>query len=158
MAYKGRAPKPDDERMRTNAPVFQRVPVEWDGIVRGPELPSHYPWCAYTKRWWNDFRKSPQSMVCIDSDWYFLVDTALLFDKMWANAERLSSGELKGLTTEFRVRMSAYGTTWDDRLKQRMEIRTPQSEADREAEIETKANDMIDYLEIFNETVARKKE
>lgn len=158
MAYNGVPPKPDGERVRRNAPVFQRVPLEWDGLVRGPKLPIEYSWCRLTQEWWEKFRRSPQSMVCVESDWLFLIDTALLYDRMWRDPLNIPVPHLSQLSGEFRRRMSAYGTTFDDRLKQRIEIITPQSEAAEKAEISQAAHKGIDYLSMMNAEVARLQE
>lgn len=158
VAYKGVRPKPDDERMRKNAPRFETVPVEWDGIVRGPDLPKRYSWCLATQQWWEEFRRSPQSMVCADSDWQFLLDTALLHDKMWSDPANLPITHLTSISAEFRRRMSSYGDTWDNRQKLRMQITSPQSEADRDAEIKAAAEQAIDYAQILAQEAAKHKD
>lgn len=155
MSYKGKAPKPDEERVRRNAAVFQRVPVEWDGHVRGPNLPGQYSWSAMTLEWWEEFRRSPQSMVCVDSDWRFLLDTALLVDRYWRDPLNTPIPHLTTLAAEIRRRLGAYGATFDDRLKQRMEIRSPQSAAAEKAEVQQAASRGINYLEMMNAEVAK---
>lgn len=155
MAYRGRAPKPDDERVRRNAPAFQRIPVEWDGLVRGPGLPKNYSWCKATIQWWEEFRRSPQSMVCIDTDWQFLLDTALIHDRIWRDPNSLPAPHLTNLMSEFRRRMGAYGYTFDDRLKQRIDVRSPAVEAAEKAEIQHEAKKAVDYMEMLTQEAAK---
>jgi plasmid maintenance system antidote protein VapI len=49
-----------------------------------------------------------------DSDWDFLLDTALLHSEMW-------NGETK-LAAEIRLRVSAFGSTPEARLRLRLKI------------------------------------
>ncbi len=156
-SYKGVAPKSDEDRVRRNKPIYDKVPLRWDGITRGPTLPKAYPWCTMTKRWWNKFRKSPQAMVCHESDWLFLIDTALVYDKIWTNAERLSAAELKGLANELRIRMSTYGDTWDNRLKQRIVLESPDTDAAKEAEVQQDAAQVVNYAAMLAEEFSKNK-
>lgn len=158
MAYKGQRPKADDERVRRNKPVYDKMPLEWDGVVRGPALPNSYPWCDQAKKWWKAFRRSPQAMVCIDSDWFFLLDTALIYDKIWRDAEKISAAELRGLANEFRIRTSAYATTYDDRLKMRIEIRSDAHRAGIEDQVKKDAASAVDYLSMMNKEAAKRIE
>lgn len=157
MSYNGQRPKPDDQRIRRNKPVYDKMPLQWDGITRGPTLPTSYKWSPQTKKWWKALRNSPQAAVCIESDWWFLIDTALLYDKMWKNAETISAAELKSLSSEFRIRMSAYATTWDDRLKMRVEIKSPAHEAAAEHQAAVDATEAINYLEQVNKMAAKQR-
>lgn len=152
---KGFAPKPDDERTRRNAPIFSRLPVQWDGVVRGPVLPKHREWSKWTKEWYEDFRRTPQSMICTETDWHFIADTALLYELMWT--PKTPAAQVVTLSGEFRRRMSSYGYTFEDRLKMRMEIRSPQKDMADEAQIDAAASEMVNYAEMLNAKVANKK-
>lgn len=154
----GRPRKTEDERTRRNKPLYNEVPLQWDGLTRGPALPRSYDWCAQTKKWWNSFRRSPQAMVCHDSDWLFLLDTALIHDKIWRNAKQISAAELKGLANELRIRMANYGDTWENRVKQHIKIVSPETQAAKEAEIQQEAAQAVDYLSAVNAEVARLRE
>lgn len=159
----GQRPKPEDERVRYNpkTPTYDRTPVEWDGLVRGPSLPrlpKGRSWSDMSKKLWKKFRRSPQSMVCIDTDWAFLIDTMLLYDRIWSDPDDIPSPHLVGLLAEVRRRFSYYGWTWDDRVKQRMDIKSPQAEAAQEAAIEQEASKVIDYMSMLNQKAAEKQE
>jgi hypothetical protein len=165
----GLPPKPDDERNRRNPPIYKTVPVQWDGIVRGPELPKDVGvnWCPRTREWWEKWRCSPQGMVMHATDWEHMLETALLHNELWSPKIVLDSNgnlvqvsktaaEMKGLATEIRSRVAAFGCTYEDRLKLRIEIRTPQSEADRQAEIASAAEEAINYAEMLAKEAANK--
>lgn len=152
MALRGVAPKPEEERTRRNAPIFSRLPVEWDGVVRGPVLPKYRTWSAWTKDWYEAFRRTPQSMVCTTTDWMYIVDTALLYELMWT--PKTPNTQVATLAAEFRRRMSNYGYTFEDRLKLRMDVKSPQSEASKEAEIKSAATEIVDSMEIMNKYIA----
>lgn len=156
MAFRGRAPKDPEERLRKNTPAFATVYVEWDGKARGPDLPEDYPWCLRARQEWEEFRRSPQSMLCIASDWSYLTDTWLLYDKMWRDPENISAPQLVTLTSEYRRRMGAYGWTFEDRQKQRIQVHSPYEDNQKEAQIVAEANHHIDYLSAVNEEVARR--
>lgn len=154
MAYSGQRPKDDSQRVRRNKPVYDKIPLAWDGIVRGPALPKNHTWCARTKEWWKAFRRSPQAMVCVESDWFFLQDTALIYDHMWRDPGNIPDDKLKSLMAEFRIRMSSYATTYDDRLKMRVVIKSDAHELAEEAQLEADAEDGINYLERMNKAIA----
>lgn len=158
MTFKGVAPKDDDDRVRRNLPTFAKVPMEWDGQVRGPKLPTRYPWCLATLQWWEEFRRSPQSMVCVESDWSYLVDTALIYDRLWSNPQSLSVAELGKLANELRIRMGNYGDTWTNRKKDRIEIQSPQSRQAEADQIKADAQKAVDYMEILTKEAAKRKE
>lgn len=155
MSYKGAAPKDDGERVRRNKPAFDDVPIEFDGERRGPELTAGYNWCNTTRTWWENFRRSPNAMMCVDSDWEYLLDTALLHHRMWVDPDSLPVPHLTALAAEFRRRMSNYGYTVDDRLKQRIKFDTPQSRQQEAARIAQEAKEAVDYMEILNQNAAK---
>jgi len=157
----GKPRKPDGERLRRNKPIYPDVPLEWDGEVRGTPLPKKvagqpYDWCDQTKEWWFALRRSEVAMVCLPSDWFFLLDTALIYDKMWRNAGQISAAELRGLANEFRIRMAEYGDTWQNRLKLRIKIKSADTEAGKEAQIGAAVDDAVDYLAMVNAQVAKR--
>ena len=148
----GQRPKPDDERQRRNIPAYDRVQVEWDGIIRGPTLPKlggKRKWSSMSKKLWWEFRRSPQSMVCIESDWFFLLDTMLLYDRMWTDPDSIPSPHLASISAEVRRRFSYYGWTWDDRVKQKIDIVSPQADAAQEAAVEAEARSAVNYAEML---------
>lgn len=106
--------------------------VEDDGELRGPPLPEGVlpdgeDWHPRTRQWWDTWRRSPQAQTFIDTDWDFLLDTALLHAIMW------SRGKWE-FASEVRLRAAKYGATPEDRMRLKLKIETP---ADRQAPSET---------------------
>ncbi len=88
--------------------------VKADGVLRGKPLPNDIAWHPRTKAWWQSWRTSPLAQTFTDGDWDFLLDTALLHSEMW-------NGETK-LAAEIRLRVSAFGSTPEARLRLRLKI------------------------------------
>ena len=120
MAGRGRAPgmgaKPDDERRRRNAPEKMTV-VTADGEQHGPELPDTHEWPQATLDWWKTWRTCAQASTFTDTDWSFLLDTAVLHAEFWLG-NRALAGEL-------RLRAAKFGATPEDRARLRIEIGDP---------------------------------
>ena len=121
MAGRGPAPKPDGERRRRNKPPVPAVVVSGDGEVRGPDLPGSYDWPAPTREWWETWRSSPQAQTFSDTDWGFLLDTALLHAELWAGNAAVAS--------ELRLRVAKFGATPEDRMRLRLSIEQPEADA-----------------------------
>jgi hypothetical protein len=114
MAGRGPVPKaqltrPTDEKRR--AASITTVTV--DGLERGPELPSG-DWPERTIAWWQTWRTSPMAQTFSDTDWDFLVDTALLHAEMW-------SGNLS-VAAELRIRQAKFGATPEDRMRLKIAV------------------------------------
>jgi hypothetical protein len=112
----GRGPAPKKERTRPNDTArreaeFTTLPA--DDQLRGPELPDG-DWHPRTLDWWTTWRRSPMAATFIDSDWSFLLDTAMLHSEMW-------QGETKH-AAEIRLRVGKLAGTPEDRLRLRMEV------------------------------------
>ena len=146
-------PKPDGERQRRNK-RSDEMNLEWDGVVRGPTLPTGYPWCKATKKWWNKFRRSPQAMICAPSDWQFMIDTALIYDRIWRDPENIPATQLATLMSELRRRTAVYGFTSDDRMHRRMNLKTDQSEQAKEATVKADAEEVVDYFTKLTQEVS----
>lgn len=116
MAGRGPAPKDPATRRRRNA-VPPSTVVASDGALRGPDLPEDRDWPAQTKRWWSTWRNSPQSQTFTQSDWDFLLDTALLHADLWAGDRRVAS--------ELRLRVAKFGATPEDRARLRLQVEEP---------------------------------
>lgn len=114
----GAPPKPAGQRRRRNADPFPQRRVEVDGEVRGPELPDEVEWHPRTVAWWGTWRRSPQAQQFTDTDWDFLLDTALMHHTMW-------SKEKWEFAAELRLRAAKLGATVEDRLRLRLTIETP---------------------------------
>lgn len=78
-----------------------------------PELPEDVDWHPRTRAWWAVWAASPQADTFTESDWSFLLDTALMHHAMWADGKHL-------LAAEIRLRVSKYGATPEDRARLRM--------------------------------------
>jgi hypothetical protein len=115
VANRGPAPKPELTRERDNARrEAATTKVTDDGVLRGKPLPKETAWHPRTVAWWATWRKSPLAQTFTESDWDFLLDTALLHTEMW-------NGETK-LAAEIRLRVSAFGSTPEARLRLKLKI------------------------------------
>lgn len=130
MPGQGRAPKerrahPSNDRQRQ----AEMTHLEPDGYVRGPELPDDVlpngeEWHPATLRWWETWRLSAQSQTFTETDWRFLLDTALMHHTMWSKGRWEYAGEL-------RLRCGKFGATPEDRMRLKQKVHTP---ADGDAE------------------------
>lgn len=127
MAGRGPQPKTDRARARDTS---KRDTVKSDGKLGGYELPEDVlgvnkhgelvEWHPQTRRWWNNWRASPQgTRMLTDVDWDFLLDTALMHHTMWAEGRWEFSAEV-------RLRAAKFGATPEDRARLKMEIETPE--------------------------------
>jgi hypothetical protein len=117
---RGPAPKDPEKRRRRNIdPIPTTVLVDDpDGEIRGPELPGGIDWPVVTLAWWETWRRSPQAQAFTETDWDFMVDTALLHARFWAGDEKVAG--------ELRLRVAKFGATPEDRLRLRMQIGDPE--------------------------------
>lgn len=120
MAGRGPAPgngaKSADERRRRNTPEPLTV-IQADGKVHGPELPDTHEWPDATLKWWETWRKSAQASQFTDTDWSFLLDTAVLHAEFWLGA--------RSVAAELRLRAAKFGATPEDRARLKLEIGEP---------------------------------
>lgn len=157
--------KNPQDRQRRNKDDYVIDYVEWDGKLHGPPLPRGRKWTDETRDWWAGWRKSPQAMVMTDTDWAFLLDTALLHNLLWkeepeytGEGRRPNGGmTLTQLAGEVRQRVSKFGATYEDRKKLKMAIDTPASLAREELDIDGEAEKAIDYAERLQRAAAKKK-
>lgn len=121
---RGPAPKPAEQRRRRNIdPIPTTVVVgDPDGEIRGPDLPGGIDWPVVTLAWWETWRRSPQAQAFTQTDWDFLVDTALLHARFWKGDEKVAG--------ELRLRVAKFGATPEDRLRLRLQIGDPAKAAD----------------------------
>jgi hypothetical protein len=93
-----------------------------DGEIRGRELPEgvldNESWHPRTVQWWETWRRSAQAQMFTDTDWEFLLDTALMHHTMWAKQKWEFAAEL-------RLRSAKFGATPEDRMRLRLSIETP---------------------------------
>lgn len=120
MAGVGPAPKSSDRRARRNAdPVAGRSLR----LVRSaaPDLPSlgmnadgsDVEWHPRTVDWWDVWRRSELAKDFTESDWSFLIDTALMHHAMWSKGQWT-------LAAEVRLRVAKFGATPEDRARLRI--------------------------------------
>lgn len=129
VAGRGFAPTKDPSKLRkpSKAAAQPKTKVSTDGRMRGPALPKGVtpdgePWHTRTVAWWVTWRKSPQALIFIDTDWDFLLDTALMHHMMWSKGRWDFAAEL-------RLRVSKFGATIEDRNRLRLDIETPPKRA-----------------------------
>jgi len=114
MAGRGPAPTGKGETTRRrNAPPTLTV-VASDEVLRGEPLPEGPDWPDATLEWWETWRRSPQASQFTDTDWSFLLDTALLHMAFW-------DGDAK-VGAELRLRVAKFGATPEDRARLRLTI------------------------------------
>lgn len=116
MAGRGPAPKDPAERRRRNVTTPVRV-VSSDGKIHGPELPESFDWPAETCAWWLTWRKSAQASTFTDTDWSFLIDTAVLHAEFWLGD--------RSVAAELRLRAAKFGATPEDRQRLKIEVGEP---------------------------------
>lgn len=122
MAGRGFAPKDPSKRARRNAdPVglttLEFIPGEQPSL---PQLTVDDPdvgrvivdWHPQTVEWWGMWQRAAQSDTFTETDWSFLVDTALIHHRFW-------SGDMKA-AAELRLRVAKFGVTPEDRARLRI--------------------------------------
>lgn len=123
MAGPGAAPKRERSRPSDNAARQREMThLEDDGQQRGPDLPDDVlpdgeDWHPATVRWWDTWRLSPQAQQFTDTDWRFLLDTALMHHTMWSKGRWEYAGEL-------RLRSAKFGATPEDRMRLKQTVHT----------------------------------
>ena len=122
MAGRGPAPKDPSERRRRNKPDTPEAVVQADGKLVGPELsddvlPGERVWPEPTRTWWETWRRSAQAKTFTETDWSFLLDTAVYHAQFW-------SGDLS-VGPELRLRAAKFGATPEDRMRLKLSVGTP---------------------------------
>jgi hypothetical protein len=121
MAGMGPPPKAAATRRRRNKPAAPTVLVQAPDELRGPDLPTDVldePWHSRTAAWWLTWRRSAQAQTFIETDWDFLLDTALMHHTMWSKGRWEFAAEL-------RLRAAKMGATPEDRMRLKMHIDQP---------------------------------
>lgn len=116
VAGRGPAPKAPEARRRRNATEPLTVVVS-DGAEHGPALPDHIDWPDATCDWWATWRRSAQAATFTDTDWSFLLDTAVLHMAFW-------DGD-GGVAAELRLRVAKFGATPEDRARLKISVGEP---------------------------------
>lgn len=133
MAGTGPAPgqgaKPEDDRRRRNAGPAMTV-VTADGNEHGPELPDTYEWPPATLAWWKTWRTCAQASKFTETDWSFLLDTAVLHAEFWMGN--------RALAPELRLRAAKFGATPEDRARLKIEVGNPNAPTKAPTQLQTK--------------------
>jgi hypothetical protein len=110
MAGKGFAPRPAGRKVSKDA--VPSVVLEFRKGDAG-DLPEGVDWHPRTRAWWEMWRRSAQADTFTESDWSFLLDTALMHHAMWSKGQWT-------LAAEVRLRVAKFGATPEDRARLRM--------------------------------------
>lgn len=86
------------------------VEIEQDGKI----TETKFKWPEATRRWWQMWADHPISKEFTDSDWQFLLDTAILHARFWR-------GDVK-VAAELRLRVAKFGATPEDRARLRIQF------------------------------------
>lgn len=118
MAGRGPAPKETRSRARDQRRRGDELTVvEADGELHGPELPDDLDWPDATREWWRIWRVSPQARTFTETDWSFLLDTAVLHMEFWDGDRSVAS--------ELRLRAAKFGATPEDRARLKIAVGEP---------------------------------
>jgi hypothetical protein len=121
MAGRGPAPKASRSRKRDEAEATVVVDT---GDLYGPLLPEGVlpdgeDWHQQTRSLWDALRRNPLLAEEPELGWQFLLDTALMHDRMWAKGRW-------EFASEVRLRLAKYGATPEDRMRLRVKVATPE--------------------------------
>lgn len=116
MAGRGPAPKDPDARRRRNHSEELTV-IQADGRQHGPELPEGIDWPDATRDWWETWRMAPQAQTFTETDWSFLLDTAILHMEFWDGN--------RSVAAELRLRAAKFGATPEDRARLKIAVGEP---------------------------------
>jgi hypothetical protein len=117
----GKGPVPTGKRVRPNDQARDDAKIKHivaTGLTHGPALPDGN-WHERTIAWWETWRKSPQASMFTETDWDYLLDTALLHSKFW-NDDASTAAEL-------RLRVAKFGATPEDRARLKLEVTQPET-------------------------------
>jgi hypothetical protein len=148
--------KPDGERARPNKyknkdkEVATEELPEWDGLTRGPELPdtpvNGGEWSVATIDWWEVWRRSPQAMICSETDWQTMLVGAQIHNKIYSGI--LSPTAFVNMSAELRKIVGSIGGSYEDRKSLGLNIR---NDADVYHEItpvvEGAVGEAVDYVQ-----------
>jgi hypothetical protein len=123
MGGRGPAPKPNARR-RVTGKAPDKIPTTKVASAPlrdplGPELPKDREWPKQTVEWWDVWRRSEQAGLYMQSDWLYLLDTALIHAAIWTLDPEVLSTRM-GLFGELRLRLAKFGATVEDRMRMRV--------------------------------------
>lgn len=81
-----------------------------------PDLPEdcEFDWHPQTRAWWKVWQECPQATMMGETDWAYMLDTALMHHHMWGRQQWT-------LAAEVRQRLAQFGATPADRLRLRIQ-------------------------------------
>jgi len=82
-------------------------------------LTDGFDWPAPTQSWWENWRRCAQAQRMTDTDWDFMLDTAMLHAELWSGNGAVAA--------ELRLRVAKFGATLEDRARLKMAIVEPES-------------------------------
>ena len=98
--------------VRVTQPSLPTIYVDAGGDADGRPRKKRFNWPKVTRRWWRMWGESPLSADYTDTDWSFLMDTALIHARYWQGETRLAG--------ELRLRVAKFGATPEDRARLRI--------------------------------------
>lgn len=132
----GFSPSKDPEkRARRGLTARQQLPQVALTFTLGeqPDLPDlvtvdgePYQWHRQTEVWWAMWTESAQAETFTDTDWSFLLDTAMIHSEFWHSFGARNAIEL-------RLRVSKFGVTPEDRARLRMVFADAEEKEERTA-------------------------
>lgn len=120
---KGPAPKPPERRVRYGSDPTGRTTLREPAAAAQPQLPGRQSdWPRRTREWWAVWGRSALAARFTETDWDFLLDTALLH-AAFVRGEYKHAGEL-------RLRVAKMGATPEDRARLRIDLAPPAADDD----------------------------
>lgn len=113
MAGFGPAPKDPATRARRNKDPNPTIRLPFQPYAP-PDLPAEIEWHPVTARLWEVWRNSPMAAIMGETDWAYMLDTALMHNAMW------SKGRWE-FAAEVRLRLAQFGATPLDRMRLRIQ-------------------------------------
>ncbi|HMG44982.1 MAG TPA: hypothetical protein VK611_26855 [Acidimicrobiales bacterium] len=93
--------------------------VKIDGVF----VTQEWFWPERTRNWWRTWADSPLAPDFTESDWEFLLDTALIHAQFW-------NGDMK-VASELRQRVGKFGATPEDRARLKVQFADADDATDR---------------------------
>lgn len=112
MPAMGPAPKDPSQRARRNKDVVPQVRLQFTPY-KPPPLPKGIEWHPMTRNLWDAWRRSPMAQLMGETDWAYMLDTALMHHTMW------DKGRWE-FAAEVRQRLAQFGATPLDRMRLRI--------------------------------------
>lgn len=123
--------------------------AQWDGVVRGPELPPRGGgWPNATLKWWKTWRESPQAILCMETDWETMLTAAELHARMHAThvSKVPSNTAFVLMSKELRGIVGTIGGSFEDRASLGVKVTQPK-EPETEQEVAQEAKETVNYAE-----------